>query len=71
MEGFRYRVHDVWSQVTPYKADLFTELDFKKKMLKSPDLKTHFQENPKEREILIKGINTLRTKMDQNKAVIS
>jgi hypothetical protein len=39
LEGFRYRVNDVWSTINNHKADLFQQLDFKKKLLKAPELR--------------------------------
>ena len=36
LEGFRYRVNDVWSTLNNHKADLYQQLDFKKKLLKAP-----------------------------------
>ena len=38
------------------KVEMFQKYDFKKKMIKSPDLKEYFQQNPKEKEVLIKEI---------------
>jgi hypothetical protein len=40
--------------IGPHKVEMFQKYDFKKKILKSPDLKTHFEQNPKEKEVLIK-----------------
>ena len=54
-----------------HKVDLFQKLDFKKKMYRSPDLKTYFLENPKEREVLIKEINKLRKKIDSDGVKVS
>ena len=49
-----------------HKIELFQQLDFKKKMLRSPDLKSYFAENPKEKEVLVKEINRLRKKIDSD-----
>ena len=48
------------------KVEQFQKLDFKKKLLRSPDMKTYFVENPKERDTLIKEINKLRKKIDSD-----
>jgi isochorismate hydrolase len=40
-------------------------------MYRSPDLKSYFAENPKEREVLIKEINKLRKKIDSDGIRIS
>jgi hypothetical protein len=42
-------VHDVWSVINNHKADLYQQLDFKKKLLKTPELKEEFESNSKER----------------------
>lgn len=54
-----------------HKVDLYQQLDFKKKMLRSPDLKSYFVENPKEREVLVKEINRLRKKIDSDGVRVS
>ena len=71
IEGFRYRVNDIWTGLTNHKADLFRQLDFKKKLLKTPELKEQFESNGKEREVLVKAINDLRKKIDHGKVAIS
>lgn len=71
LDAFRYRVNDVWSILGNSKIDLFQKLDFKKKMLRSPDLKVYFAENPKEKEVLIKEINKLRKKIDADGVKVS
>jgi len=43
---------------------LFQKYDFKKKILRSPDLKAHFDENSKEKEVLIKEIKELKEKIN-------
>ena len=40
-------------------------------MYRSPDLKTYFSENLKEREVLIKEINRLRKKIDSDGVTVS
>ncbi len=40
-------------------------------MLKSPDLKEYFDQNKKERDVLIKAINDIRKKLDYDKVTIS
>lgn len=42
IEGFRYRINDTWTGLTNHRADLFRQLDFKKKLLKTPELKEQF-----------------------------
>ena len=54
LEAFRYRINDVFMNLGNNKVELFQKYDFKKKMLKSSDLKEYFQQNPKEKEVLIK-----------------
>lgn len=71
LEGFRYRVSDVWSGLTNHRADLFRQLDFKKKLLKTPELKEQFHSNAKERDALVKAINDLRKKIDHGKVTLS
>jgi ATP-dependent RNA helicase DDX56/DBP9 len=71
LEGFRYRVYDAWSTINNHKADLYQQLDFKKKLLKTPELKEEFESNSKEREVLVKSINDLRKKIDHGKVLIS
>jgi ATP-dependent RNA helicase DDX56/DBP9 len=71
IEGFRYRVNDVWMGLTNHRADLYRQLDFKKKLLKTPELKEQFQTNAKEREVLVKAINDLRKKIDHRKVTLS
>jgi ATP-dependent RNA helicase DDX56/DBP9 len=64
-------VHDVWSLINNHKADLYQQLDFKKKLLKTPELKEEFESNSKEREVLVKSINDLRKKLDHTKVLLS
>lgn len=71
LEGFRYRINDAWTGLTNHRADLFRQLDFKKKLLKTPELKDQFASNGKEREVLVKAINDLRKKIDHGKVNIS
>ena len=52
IEAFRYRVHDVVANISKHQVKEAQQIDFKKKMLKSPDLIEYFKENPKEKEIL-------------------
>lgn len=47
------------------------EFDLKRKILKSPDMKAYFEENPKEKEVLLKAINALGKKIENGKVVIS
>lgn len=54
-----------------HRADLFRQLDFKKKLLKTPELKEQFESNGKERDVLVKAINDLRKKIDHSKVTIS
>lgn len=51
--------------------DLFQQLDFKKKVLRSPELKQQLTQNTKERDLLVKSINDLRKKIDHNKVTLS
>lgn len=71
LEGFRYRVNDVWSSLNNHRADLYQQLDFKKKLLKTPELKQEFEGSGREREVLVKAINELRKKIDHGKVNIS
>lgn len=50
---------------------MFQSLDFKKKMIKSPDLKEYFEEHPNEKQTLIKEMNNLRNKINQETVTIS
>ena len=43
LEAFKYRVEDVFNCLGNRKVELLREYDFKKKMLKSPDLKQYFE----------------------------
>lgn len=42
LEAFKYRINDVIMSIGPNKVEMFQKYDFKKKILKSPDLKVHF-----------------------------
>lgn len=50
---------------------MYQQLDFKKKLLKTPELKEEFDQNHKERQVLMKSINDLRKKIDHSKVMIS
>ena len=50
---------------------MFQKYDFKKKILRSPDLKAHFDENPKEKEVLIKEIKELKEKINHETVTLS
>ena len=50
---------------------MFQKYDFKKKMLKSSDLKVYFQQNPKEKEVLIKEVTQLKRKINHEAVTIS
>ena len=54
-----------------FRVDLYQQLDFKKKVLRSPELKQQFSQNTKERDLLVKSINDLRKKIDHNKVTLS
>lgn len=71
IDGFRYRINDVWVGLNNHRADLFRQLDFKKKLIKTPELKEQFEANGKERDALVKAINDLRRKIDHGKVTIS
>lgn len=43
LEAFRYRINDVFMNLGPHKVEMYQKYDFKKKILRSPDLKTHFE----------------------------
>ena len=49
LEVFRYRISDVFMNLGPHKVEMFQTLDFKKKMIKSPDLKEYFENHPHEK----------------------
>ena len=61
----------MFSTLNNHKADLFQQLDFKKKLLRSPELREELEQNNKEREVLVKAINDLRKKIDHSKVTIS
>ena len=42
LEGFRYRINDVVNSLGRQRVENFMELDLKRKILKSPDLKSYF-----------------------------
>ena len=63
LEGFKYRIQDVFMNLGNNKVELFQKYDFKKKMLKSPDLKEYFEENSKEKEVLIKEVSDLKKRI--------
>lgn len=42
LEGFRYRISDVFASLGNRKVEYLQQYDFKKKMYKSPDLKEYF-----------------------------
>ena len=48
----RYRIQDVVTNISKHQIKQASSLDFKKKMIKSPDLAEYFIANPKEKEIL-------------------
>ena len=50
---------------------MFRQLDFKKKLLKTPELKDQFESNGKERDALVRNINDLRRKIDHGKVLLS
>ena len=54
-----------------HKVENFQKLDFKKKMLKSPDLKDYFVEHPQEKSTLIQSIHQLKKQIDQEAVTIS
>lgn len=43
LEAFKYRITDVWQSLGNHKVDMYQKYDFKKKILRSPDMKTHFE----------------------------
>lgn len=43
LETFKYRINDVFMSLGPNKVEMFQKYDFKKKILKSPDMKDHFE----------------------------
>ena len=50
---------------------MYRQLDFKKKLLKTPELKEQFESNGKERDALVRNINDLRRKIDHGKVLLS
>lgn len=61
----------MWAGLNNHRADLYRQLDFKKKLLKTPELKEQFDSNGKERDALVKAINDLRNKIDHGKVNLS
>lgn len=70
MEGFKYRVNDVWSTLTAHRVDMYRQLDFKKKLLKSPQLKEELDQQQGQRQTLVDEINALRKKIDHGQVVL-
>ena len=70
LEAFRYRIQDVFMTLGNNKVDLFQKYDFKKKMLKSPDLKDYFEQNPHERDLLLKEVIELKKKINHEGVTI-
>lgn len=60
IEAFRYRVGDVVTNISRHQVKQAHQLDFKKKMIKSPDLTDYFASNPKEKELLQRQIIKLK-----------
>ncbi len=61
----------MWNGLTNHRADLYRQLDFKKKLLRTPELKEQFEHNASERGALVKTINDLRRKIDHGKVCLS
>lgn len=55
IEGFRYRVEDVSRQVTQYAVREARLAEIRQQLLHSTKLKAHFEDNPRELELLKKG----------------
>lgn len=56
IDAFRYRITDVANGISQKQIQAAKNLDFKKKMLKSQDLKEYFEKNPTEQEQILEEI---------------
>ncbi|CAD8077563.1 unnamed protein product [Paramecium sonneborni] len=66
IEAFRYRIEDTTKNISKYQVKMAEQIDFKKKMLKSPDLGEYFQQNQKEKELLQDQIVQLKKKLNRS-----
>ncbi|KAL4469814.1 hypothetical protein ABPG72_022134 [Tetrahymena utriculariae] len=66
IEAFRYRVNNVYASLTKKQIASAKMLDFKKKMLKSPDMKEYYAKNIAEKELLIEGIQKLTKQLKKH-----
>lgn len=67
VEGFVYRVKDLVTHLGNKRVEWFMEIDLKKKLIKSKDLTEYFQSRQDEKQLLIKQINELTTKLNYGK----
>lgn len=65
VEAFRYRIQDVTMNISKHQVKQAEQLDFKQKMLKSPDLSEYFSQNQKEKELLQQQIIKLKKTLGQ------
>ncbi|CAD8156142.1 unnamed protein product [Paramecium pentaurelia] len=66
IEAFRYRIEDTTKNISKYQVKMAEQIDFKKKMVKSPDLVEYFQQNQKEKELLQDQIVQLKKKLNRS-----
>ncbi|CAK78110.1 unnamed protein product (macronuclear) [Paramecium tetraurelia] len=66
IEAFRYRIEDTTKNISKYQVKMAEQIDFKKKMIKSPDLVEYFQQNQKEKELLQDQIVQLKKKLNRS-----
>ncbi|EGR28780.1 hypothetical protein IMG5_168840 [Ichthyophthirius multifiliis] len=66
MESFRYRVNNVYENITKKQLENYKLVDFKKKMLKSPDLKEYYEKNINEKQLIIESIQKLQHQIKKN-----
>ena len=65
-EAFRYRIADVVNGISHKQVMNAKNLDFKKKLLKSKDMKDYFQKNVAERESLVQDIQKLSKQIKEH-----
>lgn len=57
VEGFRYRVEDILSTLSKNRLKDAQSLDLKQEIVRSQALKAHFEDNPKDLQVLLHDVN--------------
>lgn len=71
IDSFRYRCSDVYRGITLKQIEMMKNVDVKRQILRSPKLKEYFEDHEKERDVIVKDIESMTKKINNKAAFMS